>query len=101
MSSNLHNRTGSYAPTPSPQVTTLRKRNLSASAVPVRPPPALRTSAPHTPQPVKEEEEEDEDKEDKDDYGDLGVNAGEKREEEEKEERERLRYNAFHDEELT
>jgi hypothetical protein len=83
-------RTGSYAPTPSPQVTTPRKRNLSASAIPVRPPPALRNSAPTTPQPVKEEDEEEEE-EDKDDYGDLGINAGEHREEEEKEERERLR----------
>jgi len=87
-----HTRTGSYVPAPSPQATTPRKRNLSASAIPLRPPPALRGSAPATPQPVKEDEPEDEeDKEDKDDYGDLGVNAGENREEEEKEERERLR----------
>ena len=88
-----HSRTGSYVPAPSPQLTTPRKRNLSASAIPVRPPPALRTSAPPTPQPIKEDEEEEEDnKDDKDDYGDLGINAGENREEEEKEERERLRY---------
>ena len=86
-----HNRTGSYiAPSSAPPSSIPRKRNLSASAaVPVRPPPNLRTSAPTTPQPIKEEEDEDDGK---DDYGDIGVNNGEApRDEETKKERERLK----------
>jgi hypothetical protein len=71
-----------------PQTSVSRKRNLSASAIPVRPPPNLRTDAPATPQPIKEDEEEEDEK---DDYGDLGVNSGENRDEETKEERERLK----------
>jgi hypothetical protein len=89
MSSNQHNRTSSYIPPSSTPQTIPRKRNLSASAIPLRPPPNLRTSAPATPQPVKEEEDEDDEK---DDYGDIGVNNGENRDEETKEERERLKY---------
>ena len=89
MNSNLHNRTWSYVPPSStPQAIIPRKRNLSASVIPLRPPPNLRTSAPATPQPLKEEEDEDDGK---DDYGDLGVNNGENRDEETKEERERLK----------
>jgi hypothetical protein len=90
MNSSQNNRTSSYVPPSSTLVTTIpRKRNLSASAIPVRPPPNLRTSNPTTPQPVKDEEDEDDGK---DDYGDIGVNNGETRDEETKEERERLKY---------
>lgn len=87
-----HSRTSSYIPpatTPSSQP---RKRNLSASAIPLRPPPNLRTntSTPPTPQPVKEEDISDNENDGKDDYGDLGV-TGENREAENKEDRERLK----------
>ena len=88
-----HIRTSNYiAPSPNPS-SIPRKRNLSASAIPLRPPPNLRTntSTPSTPQPVKEEEISDNENDGKDDYGDLGV-TGENREEENKEERERLKY---------
>jgi hypothetical protein len=89
MSSLPHVRTGSYIPPSSAPLSVLpRKRTLSASALPVRPPPNLRTSTPTTPQPIRDEEDEDEGK---DDYGDIGVNNGENRDEETKEERERLK----------
>jgi hypothetical protein len=93
MSSSQHNRTSSYIPPSSIPQTVPRKRNLSASAIPLRPPPNLRTpSTPATPQPVVKEEEDEDDG--KDDYGDIGVNNGENRDEETKEERERLRYHS-------
>jgi len=93
MNPSQHTRTSSYIPPSSTPLSAAipRKRNLSASAaVPVRPPPNLRTaSSPSTPQPVKEEEDEDDGK---DDYGDIGVNTGETpRDEETKKERERLK----------
>ena|SRR5579859_4686189 len=89
---SLHNRTSSYniPPGSAAPSTVPRKRNLSASAIPLRPPPNLRTSAPSTPLPVKEEEISDNENDGKDDYGDLGV-TGENREEQNKEERERLK----------
>jgi hypothetical protein len=86
----MNNKTPSYAPPSStPQSILPRKRTLSASTIPVRPPPNLRISNPTTPQPVKEEDDEDDGK---DDYGDIGVNSGETRDEETKEERERIKY---------
>jgi hypothetical protein len=90
MNSSQQNRTSSshVPPSSTPQSVITRKRNLSVSAAPVRPPPNLRTSDPTTPQPTKEEDEDD----GKDDYGDIGVNNGETRDEETKEERERLKY---------
>ena len=85
-----HNKPSSYIPPSStPQTILPRKRNLSVTTIPIRPPPNLRASNPTTPQPVKEEEDEDDGK---DDYGDIGVNSGETRDEETKEERERLKY---------
>lgn len=95
---SLHNRTPSIPPSTASSVP--RKRNLSASAIPLRPPPNLRqtttttaaaTSAPPTPQPVKEEELSDNENDGKDDYGDIGV-TGENREQQNKEDRERLKY---------
>jgi hypothetical protein len=89
MNPTFHNRTTSHVPsTSTPQISVSRKRNLSASAIPVRQPPNLRASTPST-APVREDEDEDDEK---DDYGDLGVNNGENRDEETKEERERLKY---------
>jgi len=93
---SLHNRTPSIPPSTASSVP--RKRNLSASAIPLRPPPNLRqtttttaTSAPPTPQPVKEEELSDNENDGKDDYGDIGV-TGDNREQQNKEDRERLKY---------
>jgi hTAFII28-like protein conserved region len=85
-----HVRTGSYIPPSSAPNVIPRKRNLSASAIPLRPPPALRT----TPQPPPAEDE-DEEADGKDDYGDIEVNNGESRDETLKEERERLKYCPF------
>lgn len=83
------NRTSSFVPPSStPQSILPRKRSLTVSTIPVRPPPNLRTSDPIPPQPVKEEDDEDDGK---DDYGDIGVNSRETRDEETKEERERLK----------
>jgi len=93
MNSSQQNRASSslshVPPSSAPQTTNPRKRNLSVSAAPLRPPPNLRTSNPTTPLPIKDEEDEDDGK---DDYGDIGVNNGEARDEETKEERERLKY---------
>jgi hypothetical protein len=81
-----HVRSGSYIPPSSTPNIIPRKRNLSASAIPLRAPPALRT----TPQPPPAEDE-DEEADGKDDYGDIEVNNGESRDEALKEERERLK----------
>jgi hypothetical protein len=74
-----------------------RKRNLSTSSVPLRPPPALRpappqeapATAPPAEPPVKDEEEEEEEKED---VSYLGPSNNENREEQEREEKQKLRY---------
>lgn len=91
MSASQPGRSGSYIPPSSLPLSAIpRKRNLSTSSLPTRPPPALRNSTPTTPQAAKEEEDDDE-ADGKDDYGDIGVINGEHRDEESKEERERLR----------
>ena len=87
-----HGRAGSSIPPASTAHPIIpRKRTLSASAIPLRPPPNLRTSAATTPQPPVPEDEDDEG-DGKDDYGDIEVNNGESRDEALKEERERLKY---------
>ena len=87
-----HGRAGSsIPPTSTAQPIIPRKRNLSVSAIPLRPPPNLRTSAATTLQPPLPDDEDDEG-DGKDDYGDIEVNNGESRDEALKEERERLKY---------